>query len=63
MKCHFGATFMKGVTGDPPFLFGFFRKGPENKSLETFDEIMTVGYCLYGLSSLTYRWGHFKRRY
>ena len=24
-KCHFGATYMDGMTGDPPFYFGFSK--------------------------------------
>ena len=50
--CHFGATYMDGMTGDLPFLFKIFKGDLSIKTYARFDGILTEGYILNGLSIL-----------
>ena len=49
-KCHFGATYMDGMTGDPLFLFEIFKGDLTMKDYARSDETLTVGYLLNALS-------------
>ena len=42
MRCHFGATYMDGMNGDPPFLFEIFQGDLIMKAYAKFDEILTA---------------------
>ena len=43
-KCHFGATYMDGGSGDPPFLSKIFKQDLVIKACTRFNEIHSVGY-------------------
>ena len=42
--CHFGATYMDGMTGDPPFIVYICKGDTAVEAYARFDEILTVGY-------------------
>ena len=52
LKCHFGTTYKAGMIGDLPFLFKISKGDLTMKAYGRFDEILTVGYFLNGLSIL-----------
>ena len=50
-KCHFGATYIDGMTSDPLFILDI-QRGLKMKSYARFDEILNAGYFLNGNSIL-----------
>ena len=55
--CHFGATYIDGMTGNPPPPFILdIQRGP---GIERFDEILIVGYFLNRHSILDVQFANF----